>query len=354
MASSLPQDVLTALNDQMALRYCMFSCITILVYDVVITFKDEVSCVWKRRKLSGATVLFVLNRYSYLASMFFYVLTNFGHDEKTRCTGLQAVYYMFEGIALTVTALVSALRVWAIMGQLWTPFLLILPISLSVPAMNFWFWTTLTYTPISSPLDAPFGGCLFFPAVDPNILTRVSTSNHVLSIVTDAFVLIATWSKTLHIKKQAFGLGVRLRLSTLLNRDGTIYFLVLLLLNIASLVIDHTSLAAYNPMALYIDTASCILISRLLLHLRTYTVTEEEDSTPIHSKIHFASTTLLGNLGAPVENPLESSDSSTLAPSLRVTRQQAIENPLSLGLIPYSSEMELQRTDIGRGIKPAA
>ncbi len=39
--------------------------LALLYYDFVITFPDEVKCIWQR-KFSGATILFCINRYGTL------------------------------------------------------------------------------------------------------------------------------------------------------------------------------------------------------------------------------------------------------------------------------------------------
>lgn len=46
----------------------------LLYYDLVITFPDEVKCIWQRN-LTGATVLFLINRYASLIVQTFQTFT---------------------------------------------------------------------------------------------------------------------------------------------------------------------------------------------------------------------------------------------------------------------------------------
>ncbi|KAG8782400.1 hypothetical protein FRC12_020868 [Ceratobasidium sp. 428] len=54
----------------LAFKYVMLASFVILIYDHVVTFSDEVDRIW-RRKWTGATWLFALNRYA--TELFFIV-----------------------------------------------------------------------------------------------------------------------------------------------------------------------------------------------------------------------------------------------------------------------------------------
>lgn len=52
----------------------------------------------------------------------------------------------------------------------------------------------------------------------------VSMVTHTCAIATDLLVVVLTWIKTFEIKRVAAGLRLKTSLTTLLLRDGTLYF----------------------------------------------------------------------------------------------------------------------------------
>ncbi|KIP10474.1 hypothetical protein PHLGIDRAFT_230952 [Phlebiopsis gigantea 11061_1 CR5-6] len=53
-------------------------------------------------------------------------------------------------------------------------------------------------------------------------------------------VLIVTWSKTYQTHRDAARVHVRMPVSNLLLRDGTLYFLVVLVLNVTEMIVFRT------------------------------------------------------------------------------------------------------------------
>ncbi|KAH8093125.1 hypothetical protein BXZ70DRAFT_440852 [Cristinia sonorae] len=151
-------------------------------------------------------------------------------------------------------------------------------------------------------------GC--HPRVSPEAAAR--TPKHV-AIFADLLILLVTWKKSAHTLKARFpNTEFRPRLSMLLIRDGTIYFVILCTLNVIALVFDvlgyvsSSGGTAFN----YINEAMApVLITRFILDLRAvsslpfgeYTDDDLNDQPPI-TALSFATSQFMGNLAAPLDS----------------------------------------------------
>ncbi|KAI0809228.1 hypothetical protein BC629DRAFT_1103434 [Irpex lacteus] len=97
----------------------------------------------------------------------------------------------------------------------------------------------------------------------------VTVSTRVAVVLADVLVLLVTWSKTAHLYKEARRLDVKAPLATLLFRDGTLQFLILLILNIITpLAVSIPSLSGLNFATPFLTTLQPLLICRFILSLR--------------------------------------------------------------------------------------
>ncbi|KAH9948636.1 hypothetical protein B0H21DRAFT_732369 [Amylocystis lapponica] len=228
--------------------------------------------------------------------------------------------------ALLPCMVFSALRVYAVGGRDWRPALIIFLLCL-VPVVPLVYHTIIIrYTAISdiSVLGRKCIGSIDLPSATYNILWRIVP--RACLIMTDAIVLVVTWANTYKIKKDAECIDVRLPLVTLLLRDGTLYFLLLLILNAINMIyLSHLpsqihylcaalvgpSLASSTPRpqpAYCHLRMSSIIISRFFLKVRQVYLADDTDDMRLSfgassaSGMHFATsiTTFVGNLGAPL------------------------------------------------------
>ncbi|KAK7685607.1 hypothetical protein QCA50_011474 [Cerrena zonata] len=138
----------------------------------------------------------------------------------------------------------------------------------------------------------------------------VSMVTHAASIASDILVIALTLVKTVDTKRLASRLNMKTVVTTLLIRDGTIYFCVLLLLHTVFFITLQFDLLL-NPLPLFIDVLTTILISRFMLNLRSVFVSASPTNgvTPTTVRIttfsdpEFASRLdIVGNLGAPLDH----------------------------------------------------
>ncbi|CDO71052.1 hypothetical protein BN946_scf184844.g56 [Trametes cinnabarina] len=232
------QELITALHLFTTSNMCEIVGITLLAYDHLLTLSGEIHFVWDR-KFSGATVVFMLNRYVNLFSKIVLPISTFWWPSQTN------KYHYIR----------------------------------SVPA-------TLPYPFLELAINA--------------VLSLQA------AIAVDLLVLVLTWMKTYEIQKLASGLRSNATFSTLILRDGTLYFGTMLALNVADLIVLRSNVL-FDPLPVFIDVFTCILISRFMLNLRqvsergtgNLSTALSTDAMSPGSTVHFASN-LVGDLGSPL------------------------------------------------------
>lgn len=192
------------------------------------------------------------------------------------------------------------------------------------------------------PGSIPLGGCGSFLALPVNTLRIVSVASRASAIAADAIVLAATWIRTWSILQVAKSTHVdrgqsRITLSGLLLRDGTVYFVALMCVNIACLVVDLTPEVVVNPVAWFIESLTAVLLCRLILNLRSFNTNNASVSNTNArsiSSVRFANA-VLDNIGASLSLE-EDGDSSELWSSshgeVDATWDEVVSNPLAVGL----------------------
>ncbi|EMD42204.1 hypothetical protein CERSUDRAFT_90811 [Gelatoporia subvermispora B] len=85
-------------------------------------------------------------------------------------------------------------------------------------------------------------------------------------MVADILILFATWRNTYTLRRRSAQHGVKTPLATLLFRDGTLHFTVLLIFNILQIVGDTTDSFAYASD--FFIPVSSVIITHFLLNLR--------------------------------------------------------------------------------------
>ncbi|EKM48120.1 uncharacterized protein PHACADRAFT_203221 [Phanerochaete carnosa HHB-10118-sp] len=176
---------------------------------------------------------------------------------------LQALGWAFAFIQFLQAALFSALRVFAVWDKSYVWSLITFALSMVLVATNIYNAVMTKYGFYLDPL-------LGVTCAEESQISAQSDSMrmfHVLYttrgslILADAIVLVLTWIKTFRHWRNARRLKMRASLTTCLLRDGTMYFIALLALNM-------TQLLTYNVSSSEIAIPS-ILISRFIINLRT-------------------------------------------------------------------------------------
>ncbi|KAJ3486505.1 hypothetical protein NLI96_g4200 [Meripilus lineatus] len=295
------------------------------LYDITLSIPREVDCIWKRRP-SFVTSLYVVRRYGTPLQYILGLAVEFWISISVRVYDANSILLLMSSAGTTrrdnvlhcetqyMIPAFSSLRVWAISNKRWPPFVVVLVPSLVVPVINI---------------------------VASNSQSRINRS-HLLSfvsrgasIIVDILVVAITWIKTADIRKMANKANTKVSLPVMFPRDGTVYFLILLAMNIVCLVSDAVSLGQasdFGPTAIIDiqDAISSVLISHFILDLRSVYSSRGISNPTAMSSVRFA-TQAVGNLGAPL---LETSTWFTSAMDNQPEESTHSEDPLSAGLIP--------------------
>ncbi|KAI0697854.1 hypothetical protein C8T65DRAFT_582330, partial [Cerioporus squamosus] len=255
-------------------------------YDALVTFDREMACFWTA-KWTGGPLLFLANKW---ISMLYYVVALNNDCRLTialrSCSSFVMVQQAVQALQFIPGAVFSALRAY-VLSKSKLLGILVFALSLAPVGVNL-----VKYGYHISGANLPPFGCLGTDneteALSVKHCTVIAVSRVPL-IVTDLLLVYITWAKTssrstLRDMRQS----KRLSLSDILIRDGTVYFLVLFILNILHLVLSVTAVMRIAGLMLVHSpfcSLTAILISRFLLDLQeaNQTVVRLDSDDPLHS-----------------------------------------------------------------------
>ncbi|KAJ7135665.1 hypothetical protein C8R44DRAFT_768832 [Mycena epipterygia] len=285
---------------------CSIAAVALLIWDHVITFGAEVRKVWCR-KFSGATVLYALLRYGtlfekitvlFLASWY---LTPHSCDIAVRAQILPMI------LRTLGFGLFSSLRVFALSDRNWRLGLLVFLMCLP---------SAITPAYVYAHQDSPAvnrNGCELAYLASATVHDRLRIAGIIADLLSETIVIAVTINRTFGLRhlEVPFEGKQRPGLALILLRDGTIYFVALLVLSLADmlvLIFDHAPEFAtrydYWVVPYYTPVFRTIIICRFLLMLRAiyYDEGAEADrSADVQlESLRFASR-VIGSMGAPVD-----------------------------------------------------
>ncbi|OSC97297.1 hypothetical protein PYCCODRAFT_1398958 [Trametes coccinea BRFM310] len=251
--------------------YYTLAAFVLLAFEYVITLDREVHLVWGR-KLTGATVLFVLNRYWLFLEYISQVITMFPISEKSCNVVNQFVIIGNAGPPL-IWAAFSTLRGYALSGRKWW----IAPV-IFVFYLPHFILNCVYYASLSTQLAPPPFNCGYSTALPEKTWIEFTIASRSCLIVGDLIVLAITWRSTFGITRAANVARVRMSLTNAILKDGTIYFVCLLILNVINIVVNVV--ARTSAVSAFQDPITSILVSRFLLNLRDTFDHNEHDTRP--------------------------------------------------------------------------
>ncbi|KAL4246665.1 hypothetical protein ABKN59_008853 [Abortiporus biennis] len=294
----------------------------LVVYDSVITFDREVEAIWKK-KINIASVLFVMNRYGMIVYAVLTVLVYFGEPERVVCERAGNLWLAASALVQLVKTAFFLIRTWAIWGHHWLPVAILLPLGTAVMSMNIYMYCNRQFSHISQ-MILPYGGCEWKYEIGADTISK--------SMPLSKFSENSTLMKTLGIHRLAKQAGINAKLTTLLIRDGSIFAGVILIFNVIIIVFLFLDRNGSNVLGSAQPMIGSILLSRLVLNLRSLEVADNSSQT---STLQFA-----GNIGAPLQfssNNSARADEDDL-PAARVSTRQISNNPLTIGLFEDRGE----------------
>ncbi|KAI0730620.1 hypothetical protein C8Q76DRAFT_792771 [Earliella scabrosa] len=261
-ADSGSTDVAIAMAAESMIRnYCGMAGIVFLLYEYTITIGQEVDLFWTRR-FSGATILFIANKYLTLLNHLFdislYIPFHVSDKTLVSCDLHAKAFSSLDYLQYVPWAAFSGLRAYALSRQWWLSSIVTL-LSLVPLGVNF---SVKIYG-----VNDPDAGCGMGETIDPLSLTASSLVliARTCLIAADILLILITWyylprrdiTKILGQGALSFG--------NIVLRDGTIYFLILLIMNTLHIVFSFTST---SEMTYFTEPVTAVLVSRFLLHLQ--------------------------------------------------------------------------------------
>ncbi|RPD63548.1 hypothetical protein L227DRAFT_572699 [Lentinus tigrinus ALCF2SS1-6] len=240
---------------------CAMAAIVLYVYEYLITFPEEVAYFW-RVKPTGATVLFFLTRYTTMACLLFEFVIGFISFPGTSCNFTSNLDDFIESMQYLPWAGFAALRAYAL--------------SRSRPLSSIVFVLSIVTIVVNlvdmfkfvEPAVLPFFGCTLVDTISPELAIGFAIAARASLIIADAILIVVTWVKLSRGSATSPG-----SLMHVVLRDGTIYFICLLILN--TLHLSFTVAAIATPgvrpdsnVIAFLEPVTAILISRFMLNLQ--------------------------------------------------------------------------------------
>ncbi|KAI0794601.1 hypothetical protein C8Q74DRAFT_1249696 [Fomes fomentarius] len=239
-------------------NYCVYSASALFIYDYIVTFSDEVRLFWGRR-WTGATLLFFLNRY---VSLGYYAVALISLPAPhLSCIAVENATEILEVFPYLVWAAFSALRAFAL-SRRYVLSTLVFLLSIVPVALNLTDFYGLTTTTVTS------GVCESADRITPKEIKGFTIASRGSLILADLILIVTTY---VMLSRNTTSLSVD-SFAGVLVRDGTLYFICLLIINILHLTFTILSIAetaeSTSFAIIYSEPLTAILISRFLLNLQ--------------------------------------------------------------------------------------
>ncbi|KAI0353951.1 hypothetical protein OH77DRAFT_1406258 [Trametes cingulata] len=365
---NIAQEILDSFSRILAENYCIIASSVLLFADSIITFPDEVQRIWKRR-FTGATAVFLITRYVAVAERIVLVTSVFLPTLQDKvslhisCVPVLRMDDALTDISYLMFGVFMMLRARGIWGEGWLPiaFLALLtPVRAAIT-----IYIQANYTPIA--FGIPLYGCGAAINLSAGLVhglrSSVGVASRLSALVIDLTVLILTWVRTIGIKRQSSRLGLHTPIVTLLLRDGTIYFLIILFVQVFSIVSVTVcpSFILWDVWPFFDQVFTVIFCCRFMLNLRGVYFDDRATDTGYASHtdtsvptMYFSSLrfppAIVGNLGAPLDTfGIGTKDEGTFSSSEGYSDDTAAEgfevsnDPLFAGL-HHPAGIELPET----------
>jgi len=257
---------LASVHRQAFIYNCVLaSSLVILYYDYLLTLPEEIARYWdSQRKASLAWSLFFLNRYFCLLGHIPIIFQLFWLSSDSRhtktCAQLVKVHEYMITIGQVIIGICLLLRTYALYGR--TRLMLAILTMTALAEMVYVVWQTVAEKGSSTPSSiSGFEGCLL--PIGPQ------ASSQLRSLWIDQLCFdVLIFALTLYKAVQAFRGGGSSILSIML-RDGTIYFGVMIITAIVG-IIDFGFFPSYvrGVTASFGNVLASTMLSRLMLNLR--------------------------------------------------------------------------------------
>lgn len=300
MASQLSPDVIkqieTGFSHLLANKYYVLASTVMLVYDHMLTFDREREHIWNRPK-NIPTYLFFIFRYTTpIVSLINLIALNDPTWTGPTCNNWIWLPVAMGPIISAATGVILILRVYAIYRSSKWILILTVPVYLAELAVMGWS------IPAGSPASLPPGfiGCV--PSEKPGTGRRLSAL-YAAALAFDATIFLLTFARAIYMRFTKSTIP----LAQLIIRDGTLYFLVIFIVNLVNvclLTLAPADLSAIN--APFASMITAVLVARLMINLR-----EAGKQTVVNSQRVSTSTKVLSTWRPAVRSGTDETDTTS-------------------------------------------
>ncbi|KAH9936023.1 hypothetical protein B0H21DRAFT_64010 [Amylocystis lapponica] len=294
-------------------RYRYLAEFVLYAYDYFLTFSREVELIWKR-KFTGVTVLFILNRYAWMLRL---VLSTIPFP-------LRSLVLPSNGCTSSVVDVVDVVGTNV-------PTLLVLSLGFTYFGIQM-----CVLIPERVSFD-PVNGCSFeYASFSYDAVLYIVL--YICGNILDFCVLVLTWMRTYRIHKHASEVHIKASIATLILRDGTITWGIMFMLGLADTVCYYLDVPELDLAYDFKSILGPMLLSRFMLSLREVYLSGTGGGTSRSvGSMHFASN-IVGVVGAPLDHD-EWRDSHIDADE-DPQPSQISDNPLAAGLWDVDANLD--------------
>ncbi|RPD53393.1 hypothetical protein L226DRAFT_527156 [Lentinus tigrinus ALCF2SS1-7] len=271
--SSSDADAIASYEDIVVNNYCVIAASVFLLYEYVITLDREVNSFWYGAP-TGACVLFMTNRYFNVA-VNVVGLVEFGHFSDQRCAVIQYIATLLltqPNLKLRIDGKSTGSAILHDLpsmggGVILSTFIFLLALApLPINAARFSFDLT--------GVNDPQWGCFAQDSTPSSLQLKFIIISRACLIVSDIFLIGLTWwALPRHTISFATLRKTGVSLTTVLLRDGTLYFGILLIMNALHLVFSLSSMFSFTSngasnVTAFTEVVTAVLVSRFLLNLQ--------------------------------------------------------------------------------------
>lgn len=258
--------------------FASVSASALAVYEYLLTIEHDVSIFWQR-KWTATSLMFLANRLLLTTPNVIRLVFAFVPYIKANSMGVLIQNQVFILSSMLLVALLTALRTSALWNFNRALFLVIFILSAAPFAANMYAQTVSSWGVEVDPLTGQQQYTQVFNVSEHLNMIMLYVSR-VPPIVADFLVLVFTWMRTYRQLRDARQFGIKLSVSTCLARDGSVYFVVIFIINLLRLLIsDVPALLGLSPIDAFVVTVPQILLQRFLINLRQLNEAERLSST---------------------------------------------------------------------------
>ncbi|EIM89211.1 uncharacterized protein STEHIDRAFT_154890 [Stereum hirsutum FP-91666 SS1] len=291
-------------------NYTIVSATILWLYDFFQTLPAEIEAMWSK-KLTITAAIFFVDRYGFGGARLLELAYNVpGSGSDKGCNVLNLMSTVFFLPSILATNLLFALRIYAICGRSKLILCVASILIFSRFAVDIWQAGLSTGISTRGSQYESLSLCLSY-APHGDVYEHVIAV--LLALAFDVFVFAVTLFKTVHqvIAMRKFG---HRSIAEVVLRDGTLYFITIVLLAVAATILNLLSISqgssqAFNVMseimAPFFSVLPNILTNRLVLNLRNVDQNRSTHSSALETRPFEAAparSRFLGNIGEPLDS----------------------------------------------------